>query len=76
MGFLELLNDEMFKNNLKVKLNSVLFDAETEFTTFKFQYNQDNFSEENKKFVENLISSYFTDLKFETKFKKYFKLLF
>lgn len=72
MGFLELLNDEMFKNNLKVKLNSVLFDAETEFTTFKFQYNQDNFSEENKKFIENLISSYFTDLKFETKFKKYF----
>ena len=72
MGFLEILNDEMLKNNSKVKLNSVLFDTETEFTTFKFQYNQESFSEDEKKMIDNLISSYFTGLKFETKFKKYF----
>ena len=72
MNFLENLYNNLEKRNLRIKLNSVLYDEDDGFATFKFEYDADNLSNEDKEYIKNEIKEYFPDLNFDLKFKKYF----
>lgn len=72
MNFLENLYKELEKRNLSIKLNSVLYDEDDGFTTFKFEYNCETLTKEDKQFIKQEIENYFPDIKYDIKFKKYF----
>jgi len=72
MNFLENLYNNLEKRNLRLKLNSVLYDEDDGFATFKFEYDSEDLTDEDKDYVKNEIEEYFPDLNFDIKFKKYF----
>ena len=72
MNFLDNLYNNLEKRNLRVKLNSVLYDEDDGFATFKFEYDQEDLAEDDKTYIKNEILDYFPDLNFDIKFKKYF----
>ena len=57
MNFLDNLYNNLEKRNLRVKLNSVLYDEDDGFATFKFEYDQEDLTEDDKTYIKNEILS-------------------